>query len=515
MITLAPFSLDTGSTCYRAANWVHLGQTTGQGRQDRRYAAGGTVREVFVYPLVRDWRTALVAEAAANARSEAGTQPRLAGRRKARIQSGGGAGMLTAQQRLQEMQAEQIRHRYQALAPFLNEKQRRLLAGTEALNYGAGGQERVAELVGLAKETVGRGMRELRHPESIEPERVRAKGGGRRRVVDTDETLRQDLEELLEATTRGDPECALRWTTKSLRNLRDALREKQHRVSHTAVGDLLHEMGYSLQAVRKTEEGEGHADRDAQFQHINTSVKAFQAKGHPAISVDTKKKELVGNYKNGGREYHQKGQAPRVRVHDFVDPELGKVAPYGIYDLVRNEGFVNVGTDHDTPAFAVASIRAWWQTLGRGAYPEARELLITADCGGSNGARARLWKLELQRLAAESGLTITVNHFPPATSKWNKIEHRLFSQITKNTRGVPLTNYETIVNLIANTRTSTGLKVTCQLDMNTYPTGLKVSEQQMKELREQHLRQSEDHGEWNYTIHPEAAPPLTATSATP
>ena len=342
---------------------------TGEGRQDRRYSVGGAVREVFAYPLVRNWRQALVAETEADARSGERSQ---SGGRRGTSADRGGIGMRTAEQRLQEMNAEQIHRRYEALAPFLNEKQRRLLAGTEALNFGAGGQERIAALLGLAKETVGRGMREVRHPETIEPEpeRVRAKGGGRKRVVDRDTTLRRDLEELLEATTRGDPECALRWTTKSLRNLKDALRGQGYAVSHTLVGHLLHEMGYSLQAARKTEEGTEHADRDAQFQHINESVKVFQAAGQPAISVDTKKKEMVGNYKNGGREYHRKGQAPQVLMHDFVDKDLGKVNPYGVYDLVRNEGFVNVGTDHDTPAFAVASVRSWWQTMGRNAYSD-------------------------------------------------------------------------------------------------------------------------------------------------
>lgn len=300
---------------------------TGEGRQDRRYSVGGAVREVFAYPLVRNWRQALVAETEADARSGERSQ---SGGRRGTSADRGGIGMRTAEQRLQEMNAEQIRRRYEALAPFLNEKQRRLLAGTEALNFGAGGQERIAALLGLAKETVGRGMREVRHPETIEPERVRAKGGGRKRVVDRDTTLRRDLEELLEATTRGDPECALRWTTKSLRNLKDALRGQGHAVSHTLVGHLLHEMGYSLQAARKTEEGTEHADRDAQFQHINESVKVFQAAGQPAISVDTKKKEMVGNYKNGGREYHRKGQAPQVLMHDFVDKDLGKVNPYGV-----------------------------------------------------------------------------------------------------------------------------------------------------------------------------------------
>lgn len=482
-------------TCYRAANWIHLGQTTGEGRQDRRYELGGTVREVFAFPLVRNWRQALIAETTADAESDKG-----------------GGGMLTAEQRLQEMNAEHIRRRYEAVAPFLNEKQRRLLAGAEALEYGAGGQERIAGLLGMGKETVGRGMRELRHPETVDQERVRAKGGGRKRLVDTDQTLQRDLGELLEATTRGDPECALLWTTKSLRNLADALRGKGHQVSHTLVRGLLHHMGYSMQAPRKTENGEEHQDRDAQFQHINASVKAFQAAGQPAISVDTKKKELVGNYKNGGREYHPAKHPPRVLIHDFPDEELGKVNPYGVYDLTRNEGFVNVGTDHDTPAFAVASIRAWWQTMGKQTYPEANQLLITSDCGGSNAARARLWKVELQRFAEESGLTITVNHFPPGTSKWNKIEHRLFSQITKNTRGRPLLNYETIVNLIANTRTTTGLKVNCQLDTSSYPTGVKVSDRQMKALRDHHLRASVYHGEWNYTIYPKDVPSVDEAS---
>ena len=399
-------------TCYRAANWVHVGQTSGRGRQDRRYAEGGTVREVFVYPLVRDWREALVAEAETEGQ---------AGPARGSGAEGAQQSVITAEQRLNEMTQERIKQRFTSLAPFLDEKQRRLLAGAEALTYGAGGQERVAGLLGLAKNTVGRGMRELRNPESIEPERVREAGGGRKRAADTDETLKQDLEALVEATTRGDPESPLRWTTKSLRHLRDDLRAKGHVVSHSVVADLLHAMGYSLQGARKTEEGVEHPDRDAQFQHITASVKAFQAKGEPTISVDTKKKELVGNYKNAGREYHPKGQAPHVLTHDFPEEGVGKVNPYGIYDIGRNEGFVNVGTDHDTPVFAVASIRSWWQTMGRGAYPDATQLLITADCGGSNAARTRLWKVELQRFAAESGLTITVNHFPPGTSKWNKI----------------------------------------------------------------------------------------------
>ena len=480
-------------TCYRAANWLHLGQTTGQGRQDRQYARGGAVREVFVYPLARDWRQALVAEVPgqAEAATESGSPARDAG----------GDGVITAEQKLNEMTEERIKQRYQALSPFLDEKQRRLLAGAEAIAYGTGGQKRVATLLGMSQDTVSRGMRELQHPETIEPERVRRSGGGRKPAIDSDPDLHSDLERLVSPTTRGDPESPLRWTLKSTRKLAaelNALRPGR-RVGTHLVSDLLHEMGYSLQANRKTLEGSEHPDRDAQFAHINTLVQDYQQRGQPVISVDTKKKELVGNFKNVGREWQPKGQPEQVQVHDFMSSELGKVSPYGVYDQTRNEGWVNVGTDHDTAAFAVASIRGWWQAMGQLAYPVAKELLITADSGGANNAPSRLWKVELQKLANETGLSIAVCHFPPGTSKWNKAEHRLFSHITQNWRGRPLISHEVIVNLIANTTTTAGLKVQCQLDTNEYPTGVHVSDAELDTVQ---LERSEFHGDWNYAIHP-------------
>ncbi len=376
------------------------------------------------------------------------------------------------------------------------------MAGAEARTYGEGGISHVAEVTGLSPLTVSRGVRELESPEEIEPERVRQPGGGRKRLVDEDPTLQGDLEKLVEPTTRGEPDSPLRWTTKSLRNLAAELQAMGHQVSHLSVGHLLHAMGYSLQANRKTQEGGGpQSDRDAQFEHINETVKEFQAKDQPVISVDTKKKELVGNYRNGGREYQPTGQPVEVLDHDFPNKELGKVSPYGVYDLTRNEGFVNLGTDHDTPTFAVQSILNWWNTMGKTAYPMASELLITADCGGSNSARSRVWKIELQRFADATGLTITVNHFPPGTSKWNTIEHRLFSHISQNWRARPLVDYETIVNLIGHTRTSKGLHVECNLDTSKYPKGIRVSK---KELDGLNIVRSEFHGEWNYTLSPHA-----------
>ena len=466
-------------TCYRAANWLYLGRTTGQGRQDRRYEQGGTVREVFVYPLVRDPRQALAA-----------LEP------KEEVDA-----MITAEEQLNAMTEERIRQRYEMMAPFLDEKQRRLLAGAEAISYGAAGPSRVGALVGLSSTTVSRGVEELRHPDTIEPERVRRSGGGRRKKIETDPDLRTDLERLVSPQSRGDPMSPLRWTTKSLARLAAELSamKPDRKVSTFLVATMLHEMGYSLQANRKTLEGNGHHDRDEQFQHIHDRVEDFQARAQPVISVDCKKKELVGNFKNGGREWQRTGQPERVNVHDFPDDELGKVAPYGVYDPVRNEGWVNVGTDHDTAAFAVASIRGWWQTMGRETYPGATQLLITADGGGSNGSRCRLWKIELQKLADESGLSIAVSHFPPGTSKWNKIEHHLFSRITQNWRGRPLTSHEVIVNLIASTTTTTGLKVRCQLDQATYPTGIKISD---AELDQVHIEREAFHGDWNYVIHP-------------
>jgi len=482
-------------TCYRAANWVHVGCTTGRGRQDRQYEKEGTAREVFVYPLMANWRAALVQEQPGVAGTQAAGEPRAAGFEQ------GDERMISAEQTLNEMSEVRISERYEALAPFLDEKQRRLLAGAEAISYGTGGQKRVASLLGMAQSTVARGMRELRNPETLETERVRRSGGGRRPTTDSDPQVRSDLERLVSPQTRGDPESPLRWTCKSTRKLAEELKTMKpgRTVSQYLVRDLLHQMGYSLQSVRKTREGSEHPDRDAQFHHLNATVASYQKQGQPVISVDTKKKELVGDFKNAGREWQPTGKPETARVHDFIIPELGKVSPYGVYDPTRNEAWVNVGTDHDTAAFAVASIRGWWQSMGREAYPQARELLITADGGGSNSSRSRLWKVELQKLADEIGLSIAVCHFPPGTSKWNKVEHRLFSHITQNWRGRPLESHEVIVNLIANTTTEAGLKVKAQLDENVYPTGVKVSDQEIETV---HIRRSDFHGDWNYAIHP-------------
>ena len=328
---------------------------------------------------------------------------------------------------------------------------------------------------------------------------VRKAGGGRKRTVAKDATLVRDLEQLVEPVSRGDPESPLRWTCKSVRQLAAELNRQGHQVSHRLVAELLQDLGYSLQANRKTREGTSHPDRDAQFMHINAQVQAYQSDGQPVISVDTKKKELIGDFKNGGRELRPKGDPEAVRVHDFVIPELGKATPYGVYDVSHNVGWVNVGIDHDTASFAVESIRRWWYLMGRPLYPDARQLLITADGGGSNGSRLRLWKVELQKLADETGLEIAVCHLPPDTSKWNKIEHRLFAYISQNWRGKPLISHEVIVNLIAATTTKTGLKVRCQLDTQLYPKGTVVSDD---ELAQVNLQPDDFHGEWNYIISP-------------
>lgn len=393
----------------------------------------------------------------------------------------------------------QIKLRYDAVSPYLNEKQRRLLVAAEAMAYGEGGITKVAQTVGISRSTISKGMKELQEPEAIDTERIRSPGGGRTRTVDTDPTLRSDLEKLVDPVTRGEPDSPLRWTCKSTRILSKELNQLGHYTSHTMIADLLDEMGYSLQANRKTREGESHPDRNAQFEHINATVQEFQTDRQPVISVDTKKKELVGDFKNGGQEWHPKHTPEHVRVHDFAIKELGKVSPYGVYDLTRNNAWVNVGTDHDTAAFAVHSIRGWWESMAQDTYPEATRLLITADGGGSNGSRTRLWKTELQQLANETGLSITVCHFPPGTSKWNKIEHRLFSHITQNWRGHPLVSHEVIVNLIAGTTTSTGLQVRCQLDTHSYPKGIKISD---GELNQVNLQRQAFHGEWNYVISP-------------
>lgn len=382
----------------------------------------------------------------------------------------------------------------------MNERGRRLLVAAEAKSLGRGGIAKVARISGVAVSTIRRGLVELKTPgRKQSADRVRRTGGGRKGLTDTDERLLADLESLVEPVVRGDPESPLRWTCKSLRTLADALSDMGHHISYVTVGALLRRLGYSLQANQKTKEGKQHPDRNAQFEFIYREVGRHQAAGQPVISVDSKKKELIGNFKNGGREWLPEGEPRRVRVHDFLIPRKGKAIPYGVYDLTRDEGWVTVGIDHDTATFAVNSIRRWWETMGRRLYPKGRSLLITADSGGSNGARTRLWKWELQKLADECGLTIRVRHLPPGTSKWNKIEHRLFSFISQNWRGRPLTSLAVIVSLIAGTRTKTGLQVRCEIDKNRYPKGEKVSDEQMSKLN---LKPDKFHGDWNYTIHP-------------
>ena len=396
-----------------------------------------------------------------------------------------------------------IKQRFESIEPFLDERMRRLMAAAEASAIGHGGIVKVSRATGISRPTIAAGLEELADLSLADTKRIRKPGGGRKRTIDKDPTLLQDLESLIEPTSRGDPESPLRWTSKSVRKLAQELNRMGHRVSHRLVADLLHELNYSLQANRKTKEGDSHPDRNAQFEHINAQVKAFQEASQPAISVDTKKKELVGDFKNGGREWQPKGKPEKVRVHDFLVPELGKAAPYGIYDMTHNLGWVNVGIDHDTATFAVESIRLWWHSMGQPLYPDAHQLLITADGGGSNGYRLRLWKVALQKLADETGLSIKVCHLPPGTSKWNKIEHRLFSYISHNWRGKPLVSYEVIVNLIAATTTTTGLRVHSQLDTQSYPKGVKVSD---AELAQVNIERDDFHGEWNYIISPIVKP---------
>jgi transposase len=381
---------------------------------------------------------------------------------------------------------------------MLDERLRRLWAAAEAQALGRGGVTTVSAATGISRRAIHLGLRELREP-PLQGRRIRREGGGRKRLVEHDPALAEDLERLIEPLTRGDPESPLRWTCKSTRQLATELQQQGHHVSHMAVARLLHELGYSLQANSKTVEGTSHPDRDAQFEHLNALVEQHLAAGEPVISVDTKKKELVGDFKNGGREWRPTGAPEQVRVHDFLIPELGKVNPYGVYDLAENTGWVSVGVDHDTAAFAVQSIRRWWQSMGQQAYPHATRLLITADSGGSNGYRVRLWKLELQHLADELGLAIRVCHLPPGTSKWNKIEHRLFAFISQNWRGQPLVSHETVVNLIAATTTTKGLTVRAELDPASYPPGLQVSDEQLAHV---HLQPDAFHGDWNYMILP-------------
>jgi hypothetical protein len=395
-----------------------------------------------------------------------------------------------------------IGERFRALAPELDERRRRLWAAAEARSHPRGGVTAVARATGISVTTIQKGLRELASGERLDPGRVRRRGGGRKPLAEKDPALVEALKGLVEGDSRGDPEYPLRWTAKSVRKLADGLRELGHEVHFTTVAGLLRGLGYSLQANAKVTEGRQHPDRDAQFRHINERVAAALRAGAPAISIDTKKKELVGEFKNGGRELRPKGSPIKVNTHDFPSDALGKAIPYGVLDIAANQGFVNVGITNETAQFSVASIRAWWQQFGRERYPDAKTLQITADCGGSNGNRTRLWKTELQHLADETGLQISVCHFPPGTSKWNRIEHRLWSFVSQNWRGKPLVSFEVIISLIGATTTTTGLEVYARLDERDYPTKIQVSD---AELAAVELTGDEFHPEWNYTIAPAPA----------
>jgi hypothetical protein len=396
-----------------------------------------------------------------------------------------------------------IRRKFRRLQGVLNERSRRLWAASEALEMGWGGVTAVARATHMSQSTVRAGIAELKAPRrgkaALPPERIRRPGGGRRRAVANNPQLLPALDGLVEPTSRGDPESPLRWTIKSTRTLAEELTRQTHPVSHSTVATLLDEAGYSLQGNRKTREGTSHPDRNAQFEYLGAEVARFLDRGQPAISVDTKKKELVGDFKNGGRDWRPHGQPEEVRVHDFQDAVLGKAIPYGVYDILNNQGWVSIGIDHDTAAFAVNTIRRWWKRMGRRRFPGARELLVTADSGGSNSARCRLWKVALQDLADDTKLKITIAHLPPGTSKWNKIEHRMFSFITQNWRGQPLATLQTIVELIGHTRTAKGLTVHAELDTNPYPKGIEVPDEQLQQVR---ITPHAFHGEWNYTILP-------------
>jgi hypothetical protein len=393
----------------------------------------------------------------------------------------------------------ELKAKFHSVWPLLDERTRRLLAASEAQALGYGGVSLVRRACGLSRKAISKGLREIEERSAVGPGRIRRPGGGRKPITVSDPRLVETLEAMIEDQTRGCPESPLRWICKSTRTIANALGRQHHPVSHTKVAQLLHGLDYSLQSNRKTEEGRDHPDRDAQFRHIAAVVKRCLAQGSPVISVDTKKKELIGNYANAGQQWLPARQPRKVRGHDFPTPDVPRAYPYGIYDVGRNTGFVNVGTDHDTGAFAVASIRGWWRHEGARLYPAAPTIQITADGGGSNGWRLRLWKLELQTFADATGLPISVSHFPPGTSKWNKIEHRLFSFISSNWRGEPLRDYETVVNLIAKTTTAKGLRVTCRLDRRKYPTGRRVTKDEMKALN---LHPGKFHGEWNYVIRP-------------
>jgi Rhodopirellula transposase DDE domain len=399
---------------------------------------------------------------------------------------------------------EAVRTKFELLRPLMTERLRRQWAASEAQSLGRGGTSVVAEATGLSRTTIWAGMKELQRradqpQQDVQPERVRQPGAGRPFLEDTDPTLAQDLEALVEPATRGDPPSPLRWTCKSTRRLAEELCRRGHAVSHQTVAALLHALDYSLQADRKTREGSAHPDRNAQFEHINARVRAFQRRSQPVVSVDSKKRELIGDFKNPGREWQPVGHPEEVRTKDFPDKKLGKVTPSGVYDVTRNEGWVSVGIDHNTAQFAVETLRRWWREMGRRAYPGARELLALADSGGSNSSRARLWKVSLQELADEVGLRISVCHFPPGTSKWNKIDHRMFCHITQNWRGRPLRSRAMVVSLIGSTTTKTGLHIEAELDSNSYERGIEVTDEELAAI---HMKRDKFHGDWNYTIMP-------------
>ena len=398
---------------------------------------------------------------------------------------------------------EAVRRKFDLLRPLMNERMRRHWAACEAMTLQRGGVTLIAQATGLSRTTIWAGLRELQHPQDAPAglpfERSRHDGAGRPFLEESDSTLVKDLQTLLEATTRGDPQAPLLWTCKSTRNLAEELNRQGHRVGYRTVAALLHDMDYSLQANRKTREGCSHPDRDAQFEYINRRVRAFQRAGQPAVSVDSKKRELIGDFKNAGQEWRPAGSPEKVRAKDFPDKRLGKVTPSGVYDLTYNQGWVSVGIDHNTALFATETIRRWWREMGAPLYPEADSLLLTADAGGSNGYRCRLWKVGVQQLADAFGLRIAVCHFPPGTSKWNKIEHRMFCEITKNWRGKPLRSRAVVVNLIGSTKTKTGLHIQAELDTNAYETGIKVSDEELAAVQ---IEKDNFHGEWNYTISP-------------
>jgi len=398
-------------------------------------------------------------------------------------------------------EAKRIRLKLAGVLPHLNEKQRRLLAAAEAKSYGYGGVQLISEITGITRRTIYRGIEDLETADVSD--RIRREGGGRKKITENYDGLLDDLEKLIDASTRGDPESPLRWTCKSVRNLESELRKLGYDVSYKTVGNILHDLEYSLQGNRKTSEGnDDHPDRNEQFEYINQKAKIFLRKGNPVISVDTKKKELIGHYKNNGMEWRNKNDPIKVLSHDFPDPEVPKAVPYGIYDIGSNVGWVNVGISADTAEFGVESIWQWWKRMGKKRYKSSPSILISADSGGSNSYRSHLWKRELQKFANKTNMEITVTHFPPGTSKWNKIEHRLFSYISINWRGKPLTDYQTVVNLIASTKTKTGLEVKARLDTKTYERGIKVHKDEIKSLN---LEKHKFHGEWNYTIKPQSS----------